>query len=1527
MAEVTPSTSTANSAVAFGPKHLFHFCTTWDVKLLYIAGTIAAIFQGICMPCLSIFLGAIISETAGTAKDSNTTSTVAEPNIASTGDSSTLTLFLFVSVGMFLSGFVNNICFNVGADRQVFAFRESYLRNVLFLDMQHYDGLDIYGVPTSMGQHTNALKDASGQQLGTFIASVCQFFAGLIIAMITSWEMALVLMAVLPILACAIGGFLASINSFTTSQYAHRKRAGEVLTQALMNLKTVVSLNAQARECEKHLIFREFARRDEIKMNQSFSRMLGLLMAGVYTMQGFSMFYGGTLIFNGQINSKTGEPFTGADVITVYWALLMGVFGLMGIGPWFSAYGKLKPAMETYFKMALKNQRNLGDNEHLRIEQSDDNDVGLDVPQEKEGAPFVRFHEVSFQYPSRSTKQVEQPPGGVKDDGGVMSLMKEKKTNDLHPVLDNLSLDIYPGEKIALVGQSGSGKSTVAQLLERFYDVSGGAIEINGVNLKSLSVNKFRQITSFVTQEPVLFGGLTLRENIVLGLAKTLATEENIIRACKQSLIWDVIEGLPDGLNTMPGTGGLSLSGGQKQRIAIARALMRNPTLLILDEATSALDYASEKLVQETLDNLIYNAKDKAKLTILTIAHRLSTVQNADKIYVLKEGKILEHGTHADLYAKEGEYYNLVKLQEAKGLGGQAVEVPDEHKGISHANLLQKSKNSSFKDSEQVSFTSFPSSFSAEQTTSTTSTWEETRKKMEMQRKREKVKLEEFKNKKLIWRLFYLNSPFERMLYIPAWIGSVLQGCLQPLSALLVTLSMGAFYEPDKAEMKRQVDLIGISYVGMGVVGYALNVITQRLYAYSGSFITMRLQCLCAESLLGQECGWFEESPLQAPGAVLSLLNERAWQVSTLTGQQLATNINAISGVVSGLLLGLIFAWKLALTISLFLPLFMLALYYGAKVNSSSSWLKDGDEQLAAAGSLVAEGITNLRTIRSLGSEAANEFCFLYYSSMQRILNRDLKKAIRQAAINGCFQAMSFGFYIVGFGFGYYFMATDGLKFTNMFVCVLCITSGAQAASSSGGWLPDVAKGQVAAAEMFEMIDRTPKIRINDFKIAGFPAVSSRNHQFSQYEQAKMHEYGISAEYAKAKKAQQARDRDLLLKWNKREKEQKKQKKERYAKAKAEKTSGINAEKGQKEEDEENEDRHLAKLVKKEIMECIDLPLLFYRERAHLIRSKWLDWKRLHSEPTETSLSSIETDDSFCLTSDWIITQIEFRAVSFNYPSRPTVPVLENLSFVIHRGQSVGLVGPSGGGKSTVFQLLQRLYDPTPKQEGMESGVVYITFQNSSGVAVKKDLKEIDQLCEYRSRIGYVGQEPVLFNLSCLENVMHGLGEDKRKQLSNVDIQNIADLCNIDFVEPLVKTSNTETMARIDDVVIDKLEWTDDLLGAKAQKVSGGQKQRLAIMRALLRQPEILMLDEATSALDSRSEKEVQTAIDKATMSSRDTQTTITIAHRLSTIQDCDLILVISEGAVVEQGNHETLMAKGDASGLYCKLVKDAKRN
>ena len=196
--------------------------------------------------------------------------------------------------------------------------------------------------------------------------------------------------------------------------------------------------------------------------------------------------------------------------------------------------------------------------------------------------------------------------------------------------------------------------------------------------------------------------------------------DDEIKQVCQDSLIWDLIESLPNGLNTMPGTGGLNLSGGQKQRIAIARALIRKPSILLLDEATSALDYQSEKMVQETLDLLLKNMN----CTILTIAHRLSTVKNSDNIFVLKEGKILEQGTHEELYNNEGEYFNLIKLQEAKEVKEDGLKFKTSGKSI---NKMIKNHEQIREDKLNKNTNGRPNS-SKKQNTSTT--WEETQKKV-----------------------------------------------------------------------------------------------------------------------------------------------------------------------------------------------------------------------------------------------------------------------------------------------------------------------------------------------------------------------------------------------------------------------------------------------------------------------------------------------------------------------------------------------------------------------------------------------------------------------------------------------------------------------------------------------------------------------------------------------------------------------------------------------------------------------------
>jgi ATP-binding cassette subfamily B protein len=239
----------------------------------------------------------------------------------------------------------------------------------------------------------------------------------------------------------------------------------------------------------------------------------------------------------------------------------------------------------------------------------------------------VEFHSVAFSYPSR--KDVT--------------------------VLRNMSLTARAGERVALVGPSGAGKSTMVSLLLRFYDPDGGRILIDGKDARDYGLHELRGQTAIVPQDVLLFGG-TIAENIAYG--RPGASQEEVAAAARQANAHDFITGFPDGYQTLVGERGIQLSGGQRQRVAIARAILRNSAILHLDEATSSLDSESESLVQQALEVLM------AGRTSLIIAHRLATVRTAARIFVLKEGEIVESGTHAELLEREnGVYRNLSELQ------------------------------------------------------------------------------------------------------------------------------------------------------------------------------------------------------------------------------------------------------------------------------------------------------------------------------------------------------------------------------------------------------------------------------------------------------------------------------------------------------------------------------------------------------------------------------------------------------------------------------------------------------------------------------------------------------------------------------------------------------------------------------------------------------------------------------------------------------------------------------------------------
>ena len=247
-----------------------------------------------------------------------------------------------------------------------------------------------------------------------------------------------------------------------------------------------------------------------------------------------------------------------------------------------------------------------------------------------------------------NAKVLPQVKGRVEFDNVKFSYNPEEE------VLNGLSFTVNPGEVTAIVGPSGAGKSTIASLLPRFYDVTGGDIRIDGYSIKDITLDSLRGQVGIVPQETMLFNG-SVYDNILYG--RLDATEEEVYAAAKAANADEFIRQLPQGYATMLGDRGVNISGGQRQRIAIARAILKNPRILILDEATSALDTESERVVQEALDRLMIGR------TSFVIAHRLSTIKNADKILVLEHGALVETGTHDELLAQNGLYAHLYQIQ------------------------------------------------------------------------------------------------------------------------------------------------------------------------------------------------------------------------------------------------------------------------------------------------------------------------------------------------------------------------------------------------------------------------------------------------------------------------------------------------------------------------------------------------------------------------------------------------------------------------------------------------------------------------------------------------------------------------------------------------------------------------------------------------------------------------------------------------------------------------------------------------
>lgn len=490
-------------------------------------------------------------------------------------------------------------------ERSMRDIRKALYSKLVQLPMTFFDKRRTGELISRITSDVSMLQEAFSTTLAELFRQLITLLAGVAFLFFTTPKLTLFMVATFPVLvifAMVFGRFIRKLSKQTQDELAAANVIVEETMQSIMTVKSFVGEDYEAKRYENGLNRVVSVALKAAGFRGAFiSFIIFALFGGIVAV----MWYGATLV-------ASGEMSVGDLVSFVLYTTFIGG-SIAGLG---DIYGQIQKA--------------IGSSERVLEILDEEPEVSTADFQQVPVFGNIAFDQVTFAYPTRTEVDV----------------------------LKNMSFAVEAGQKIALAGHSGAGKSTIIQLLLKFYEVSKGEIRVDGKPLKDWNLKQLRSNIGIVPQEVLLFGG-SIRENIAY--AKPDATEEEIIEAAKKANAWQFITKLPEGLDTLVGERGIKLSGGQRQRVAIARAILKDPAILILDEATSSLDAESESLVQEALDELMKNR------TTIIIAHRLATIRKVDKIYVLSEGKIVEQGSHESLASQEeGFYANLVRLQFAE---------------------------------------------------------------------------------------------------------------------------------------------------------------------------------------------------------------------------------------------------------------------------------------------------------------------------------------------------------------------------------------------------------------------------------------------------------------------------------------------------------------------------------------------------------------------------------------------------------------------------------------------------------------------------------------------------------------------------------------------------------------------------------------------------------------------------------------------------------------------------------------------
>ena len=976
----------------------FHLSEPLEYFLM-IFGFIGSVAAGAANPVMAYLTGSTTSEaSSGTQGNIDSMSEEEKKTFFAEFETSMdkkVREFMYYGIAAFVATFMSNFFWEYASLRQMHHLKEKYFARILMQEQGWFDQNNAYEFATKVQVQLEQIELGVGEKFGTIVECIATFVAGLIIAFFASWKLTLIILCVAPFLAISIIYMVSSMRKFIFLSRKAYETAGGVAEEVLYNIKTVVSFGHFDFEKQRFGHYIDLVHR----LDTQAGCKIAIASAGLnffYFMSYFAaIIYARTLLTQDDNDIKPG------DVMTVCFSTTMAVasFGMMA--PNINIIQEACIAASDYFTL---------------LERKDQIDTSQSTykPPRDSVKGRIEFKNIQFTYPSDENKR---------------------------KILDDLNLVFEPGQKVALVGESGCGKSTTVNLIERLYEPTEGEVLLDGVNINKYDLHYLRSLIGYVQQEPVLFNS-PIRDNIIFGRQELIEREfggdtEQLIRsACKEAYAKEFIDKIPEKYDYVVGVKGSKLSGGQKQRIAIARAILCKPKILILDEATSALDNKSEKNVQRALDNI-----SNKNVTTVIIAHRLSTIQNADVIYAIKDGKVLEKGTHEELLKLNGYYAGMVKSQ------------------------MDGTDNKEYKMDKKDRHSSIYSAMSSD--------FENELNKGDDEIKKEKPK----KKKKLIsvqrGRIFSLYRN-RKMLVFFASVASFFAGAVMPSAGFNLSNCINAFASGDKDKIKKRGLFHACMYIVIAVCAAGFMALKMRNFRIIGSHLACSMRKLVINKYLGMHMGFFDKEE-NAPGALLSRLSIDTTQLHCLILIMIGDIVHTAGSVIVGFVLGLIKDYRLMLIALCFMPFIIISAVVSHYTKQGG---RDSYRQInIEAGGILSECVINTKTIFSFNFQ--KEAVRMYLKVLDLAKKDFLRDSILKGIIIGIGIFSTFCSKATIYHFASVFIRNETLVFEDMTVCVaLSVTVSIGCANGLRG-LVFISKAQKSFDSIFRILDTKSEIDVS----------------------------------------------------------------------------------------------------------------------------------------------------------------------------------------------------------------------------------------------------------------------------------------------------------------------------------------------------------------------------------------------------------------------------------------------------------------